>query len=93
MSKPNRNDPCPCGSGKKYKKCCGAKEAPQKTFSANPSMEVAKHVTSALLSLRSRLSEALAEQTKKEQALDTADGSSASESLEQKTESLSDKSP
>ncbi|MDT8718683.1 SEC-C domain-containing protein [Clostridium sp. 19966] len=22
-----RNDPCPCGSGKKYKKCCGAKEA------------------------------------------------------------------
>ena len=21
-----RNDPCPCGSGKKYKKCCGAKE-------------------------------------------------------------------
>jgi protein O-GlcNAc transferase len=22
--KPERNDPCPCGSGKKYKKCCGA---------------------------------------------------------------------
>jgi len=21
---PNRNDPCVCGSGKKYKKCCGA---------------------------------------------------------------------
>ena len=21
---PDRNDPCPCGSGKKYKKCCGA---------------------------------------------------------------------
>ena len=20
--KPGRNDPCPCGSGKKYKKCC-----------------------------------------------------------------------
>jgi preprotein translocase subunit SecA len=20
-----RNDPCPCGSGKKYKKCCGNK--------------------------------------------------------------------
>lgn len=20
---PNRNDPCSCGSGKKYKKCCG----------------------------------------------------------------------
>ena len=23
MSKVSRNDPCPCGSGKKYKKCCG----------------------------------------------------------------------
>lgn len=23
MSNPNRNDLCPCGSGKKYKKCCG----------------------------------------------------------------------
>jgi hypothetical protein len=22
--KPGRNDPCPCGSGKKYKKCCGS---------------------------------------------------------------------
>jgi uncharacterized protein YecA (UPF0149 family) len=21
--KVDRNDPCPCGSGKKYKKCCG----------------------------------------------------------------------
>jgi hypothetical protein len=24
--KVGRNDPCPCGSGKKYKKCCAAKE-------------------------------------------------------------------
>ncbi|MEO9802941.1 MAG: YchJ family protein [Reichenbachiella sp.] len=23
MKKITRNDPCPCGSGKKYKKCCG----------------------------------------------------------------------
>lgn len=22
---PGRNDPCPCGSGKKYKYCCGAR--------------------------------------------------------------------
>lgn len=22
--KVKRNDPCPCGSGKKYKKCCGS---------------------------------------------------------------------
>ena len=25
-NKPGRNDPCPCGSGTKYKKCCGANE-------------------------------------------------------------------
>lgn len=23
-NKVGRNEPCPCGSGKKYKKCCGA---------------------------------------------------------------------
>ncbi|WP_237228013.1 preprotein translocase subunit SecA [Rubinisphaera sp. JC750] len=26
LDKVGRNDPCPCGSGKKYKKCCGAGE-------------------------------------------------------------------
>ena len=25
-AKTGRNDPCPCGSGKKYKKCCLASE-------------------------------------------------------------------
>ena len=24
--KKKRNDPCPCGSGKKFKKCCGVKK-------------------------------------------------------------------
>lgn len=32
---PGRNDPCPCGSGKKYKKCCLIK--PVKTPSTTPS--------------------------------------------------------
>ena len=26
QSKPNRNDACPCGSGRKYKNCCGRGE-------------------------------------------------------------------
>jgi len=26
MAKPGRNDPCSCGSGKKYKRCCLAKD-------------------------------------------------------------------
>jgi hypothetical protein len=30
-SKTGRNDPCPCGSGKKYKKCCGVAGAPDQT--------------------------------------------------------------
>ncbi len=29
MSKVNRNAPCPCGSGKKYKKCCGQTRSKQ----------------------------------------------------------------
>lgn len=29
MSKVARNDPCPCGSGKKYKKCCMKKDEEQ----------------------------------------------------------------
>ena len=24
MPSPGRNDPCPCGSGKKFKRCCGS---------------------------------------------------------------------
>ncbi len=28
--KPGRNDPCPCGSGKKYKKCCMRKDGEDK---------------------------------------------------------------
>ena len=27
MAKTGRNDLCPCGSGRKYKKCCEAKQA------------------------------------------------------------------
>ena len=34
MSKIGRNDPCPCGSGKKYKHCHLGKEAP--SGSSNP---------------------------------------------------------
>mgnify|MGYP000128082312 CR=1 FL=1 len=34
--KVGRNDPCPCGSGKKYKKCCGARETSGGTDQAAP---------------------------------------------------------
>lgn len=32
--KPGRNDPCPCGSGKKYKNCCWGKES-KKTYTSS----------------------------------------------------------
>lgn len=35
--KPGRNDPCPCGSGKKYKKCCQSKEPIVRTAPSAPS--------------------------------------------------------
>ena len=34
MNTPNRNEPCPCGSGKKYKKCCLPKSASVRHASA-----------------------------------------------------------
>ncbi len=34
MKKTGRNDPCPCGSGKKYKKCCLAESGAGKDRSA-----------------------------------------------------------
>jgi hypothetical protein len=33
MGKIGRNAPCPCGSGKKYKKCCLGKESPARALS------------------------------------------------------------
>ena len=30
-----RNDPCPCGSGKKYKKCCEERLGPKRKFQAS----------------------------------------------------------
>jgi len=40
MSKISRNDLCPCGSGKKYKKCCALKEVERKkTFRSKTSFQ------------------------------------------------------
>src|SRR5260370_25444816 len=32
MNKPGRNEPCPCGSGRKYKRCCLGHEAEHDAF-------------------------------------------------------------
>ena len=46
MSAIGRNEPCPCGSGKKTKRCCGARRGPSdaelaKAFVATRSREAA----------------------------------------------------
>ena len=69
MSKTNRNDPCPCGSGKKYKKCCGLVEArkprlgaakllPQGSAAGNPTINLAQRVFKVLTAPSSTKEEA-----------------------------------
>lgn len=41
MKEVGRNDPCPCGSGKKYKKCCVQKsQMERRTFSQLNTSEI-----------------------------------------------------
>lgn len=49
MTQIGRNDPCKCGSGKKYKKCCGAPGMGKRT---------AQVITSSGNSLLGRISQA-----------------------------------
>ncbi len=42
----NRNDPCSCGSGKKYKKCCGV----QKKLSQRNATVISSSSANSLLS-------------------------------------------
>ncbi|MDA1275777.1 MAG: tetratricopeptide repeat protein [Verrucomicrobia bacterium] len=39
MNRPGRNDPCPCGSGKKYKQCCLAREQAERSRAATKERE------------------------------------------------------
>jgi len=40
MTKPGRNDPCPCGSGQKYKRCCLAKDQQAESAALKAAAEV-----------------------------------------------------
>jgi hypothetical protein len=67
MSKINRNDPCPCGSGKKYKKCCGPKEEQTRKprIHALPAISsMAPGQTSSSLSLAQRVFKVLSAPSK-----------------------------
>ena len=49
MSKTGRNDPCPCGSGKKYKRCCSAKDEAAASAKAEAVREAARSRARAVL--------------------------------------------
>ena len=60
MKKTGRNDPCPCGSGKKFKKCCESKMLGGRFMAAKVDAESAPQIrkTVNLTSLfHARLSE------------------------------------
>ena len=55
MERPGRNDPCPCGSGRKYKRCCLPREAARAEFGA-----VLEETALRLLSRLARFAESAA---------------------------------
>jgi Flp pilus assembly protein TadD len=58
-SETGRNDPCPCGSGRKYKKCCMGKAAPRQQASGSPKPDPGAQLQAAQVHARSgRLPEA-----------------------------------
>ena len=58
MAKTGRNDPCPCGSGKKYKRCCLEKAEAAEAIAA----EAAQARHAAAMAGTGALMEALSEQ-------------------------------
>lgn len=64
MKEVGRNDPCPCGSGKKFKKCCGLKTPMQRrTFTQmNPAS-----VKTSLSHITGMVSQTLRENQPKEE--------------------------
>lgn len=85
MTKVNRNDPCPCGSGKKYKKCCGLKELETKrprlggarllpqgpSATKNPSVNLAQKVFKVLTAPSGSAKEPPKEGAPEQQAVET----------------------
>lgn len=44
MKKAGRNDPCPCGSGKKFKKCCESKMLGGRYMATKVDLEASQQV-------------------------------------------------
>lgn len=64
MKKTGRNDPCPCGSGKKFKKCCESKMLGGRFMAARVDAESAPQIRKTV-NLTSLFHSRLAETPKK----------------------------
>src|SRR5690349_8692964 len=55
MPRPGRNDPCPCGSGRKVKRCCGERRGPSQDELARAHVaQLARQAVPTLASLSDR---------------------------------------
>ncbi len=96
MDKINRNDPCPCGSGKKYKKCCELKdqERRKKKFEGtrglrfNPLLQQTNPVRSLANHVIKLMTEPLEQKHKKEREASSQEASVPPESKPQSYGSL-----
>lgn len=66
---PKRNDPCPCGSGKKYKSCCYKNDASKKSkllSNVKPINQHSSYKVSSLLSgvISRSINQSIAEKVK-----------------------------
>jgi predicted Zn-dependent protease len=78
MAKIGRNDACPCGSGKKYKKCCSPKDERTRIENELASLRAEHEVRLAERDvLRAELEAAIAERAAHEQFHDLSDRISA----------------
>ena len=75
----NRNDPCRCGSGKKYKKCCWSKEV-AKEFKASK-------LTGGASSIANAFSNAITSSTQIDSALKKINAEKALNNLKERMNS------
>lgn len=63
MSKIGRNDPCPCGSSKKYKKCCLEKHENERGLGYRAGLEVQNAIEAGYRSLAAERFSTIAKNT------------------------------
>jgi hypothetical protein len=88
MEKVGRNDPCPCGSGKKYKKCCGKQTSfQQRSFADITSGTIKEHAAKVSEMMSKKVTQITPEEKTSESALDRMKAQRAKEEEREKSDS------